>query len=119
MATNMFACSRQIIYDETLPLEMTAAALELDRLRKGFAELFDRAAQAVQLAGYEQDDAVLERYLIVRTADGTEVTIGAEWLADRERLIGYIVESLHGFPGIDMDFLGVSIIGIRVKAVVE
>jgi len=153
----MSARNRQVVYNETLPLVMSAAALDLERLRRGFAELFDRAAQAVQLAGYDQDDAVFERYLIVRTADGAEVTIKADWLADRERLIGHLAESLdrgrrhkdtkeegtkarrHGGTereritsyelritkaetqkrASDVDLSGVSIIGIRVEAVVE
>ena len=114
----MSASNRHVVFDETVAMEMSAAALDLDCLRKGFAELFDRAARAVQLAGYEQDDAVFERYLLVRTADGAEVTIEANWLADRERLIRHIVESLRGFPGVEMDFLGVSIVGVRVEAVV-
>jgi hypothetical protein len=114
----MSARSRQVVYNETLPMEMAAAALDLERLRMGFAELFDRAAQAVQLAGYEQDDAVFERYLLVRTAEGAEVSIGAEWLADRERLIGHIAESLdRSVRGVDLS--GACIIGIRVEAVVD
>ena len=114
----MSARSRQVVYNETLPMEIAAAALDRERLRRGFAELFDRAAQAVQLAGYEQDDSVFERYLVVRTADGAEVSIVAEWLADRERLIGHIIESLGGFP-VDADLSRVCIIGVRVEAVVE
>jgi len=149
-----------MVYDETLPMEMSARALDLARLRRGFAELFDRAAQAVQLAGYEQDDAVLERYLLVRAADGAEVVVSAEWLADRERLIGHLAvcvdlgrrhqatkgeritnyelritnaETLRSRKAekpkrrngetskcaLGMDLSGISIIGIRVEAVVE
>jgi hypothetical protein len=115
--------SRQVVYNEKLPLEMAAAALDLERLRRGFAELFDRAAQAVQLAGYEQDDAAFERYLLVRTADGAEVSTKAEWLADRERLIGHIAEETQKAKtqkrASDVDLADVLIIGIRVEAVVE
>ncbi len=125
-------------------MEMSAAALDLERLRRGFAELFDRSAQAVQLAGYEQDDAVFERYLVLRTADGAEVSIGAAWLADRERLIGHIAGSLdrgrrhegtvrERITNYELritnaetrklasgaDLSDVLIIGIRVEAVVE
>jgi len=114
----MSARSRQVVYHETLAMEMSAAALDLERLRRGFAELFDRAARAVQLAGYEQDDAVFERYLFVRTAEGAEALIGAEWLADRGRLVRHIAESLVGcVTGVDLS--GVCIKGIRVEAVVD
>lgn len=140
----MSARSRRVVYNETLPLEMAAAALDLEHLRRGFAELFDGAAQAVQLAGYEQDDAVFERYLALQTADGAEVTIGAAWLANRERLIGHIAESVdrgrrheatkreritnyelritNAEPpkcALGVDLSGVLIIGIRVEAVIE
>ncbi len=108
----MSAHHREVVYNETLPMEMAAAALDLERLRRGFAELFDRAAQAVQLAGYEQDDAVFERYLVLRTADGADISIGAEWLADRERLIGDIA-------GVGGDLSRVSIIGVKVKVVFD
>lgn len=114
----MSARSRQVVYNETLPMEMSAAALDLARLRRGFAELFDRAAHAVQLAGYEQDDALFERHLLVRTADGAEVAVRADWLADRERLIGHLAENLgHSVTSVDLSC--VSIIGIGVEAVVE
>ena len=114
----MSARSRQVVYNESLPMEMVAAELDLERLRGGFAELFDRAARAVQLAGYEQDDAVFERYLIVRTAERAEVSIGAEWLADRGRLVRHLAESLDGgVTGVDLS--GVCIKGIRVEAVVD
>ena len=115
----MSARSRQIVYNETLPVEVSAAAIDLERLRKGFAELFDRAAQAVQLAGYEQDDALFERYLVLRTAEGAEVTIEAEWLADRERLIRHIAEGVRGSNAVGVDLSCVSIIAVRVEAVVE
>lgn len=115
----MSARSRQVVFNETLPLEMAVAALDLERLRRGFAELFDRAARAVQLVGYEQDDALFERYLVLRTVDGTEVTTGAEWLADRERLVRHIAGSVHGSNTASVELSPVSIIGIRVEAVVE
>jgi len=111
------------VFDETLPLEMTASDLDLERLRRAFAELFDRGAQAVQLAGYEQDDAVFERYLVLRTANGAEVVVRADWLADRERLIRQIADETQKAETqkrtTEVDLSEVSIVGIRVEAVVE
>ena len=112
----MYARSRQVVYDETLPIEMAAAELDLERLRRGFAELFDRAAQAVQLAGYEQDDVVLERFLIVRTVCGEEMTLSAEWLSDRERLVQHLVRECRGIIGQRLDFSDVRVIGLRIAA---
>ena len=119
MAIHKSACARRIVYNETNPLEMTVDRLDLERLRKGFAELFDRAAQAVQLAGYEQDDAVFDRYLLVQVADGAKVSIRADWLADRERLVGHITSELHGEIGGAWKLADVQLVGIGVVAVLE
>ena len=115
----MSARSRQVVYNETLPVKMAAAALDLERLRRGFAELFDRAAHAVQLAGYEQDDAVLERYLVVRVAEGAEVSIRADWLADRERLVDHVTSKLNDAIGGSWKLSVVQLVGISVVAVLE
>jgi hypothetical protein len=111
--------TRRVVYAETVPIEMRVGDLDLDRLRRGFAELFDRAAQAVQLAGYEQDDAVLERFLIVRSAGGEEIVVRADWLADRERLVRQIAAGLEDRSRGPVDVADVQIVGARVEAVVE
>jgi len=101
----MSPSTRRVVFAETIPIEMRVDDLDLGRLRRGFAELFDRAAHAVQLAGYEQDDAVLERFLIVRSAYGEEVVVRADWLEDRSRG--------------PLDVSEVQIVGARVEAVLE
>ena len=111
--------TRRVVYAETVPIEMRVDDLDLDRLRRGFAELFDRAAHAVQLAGYEQDDAVLERFLIVRSAYGEEVVVRADWLADRERLIRQIAAELEDRSRGPLDVSDVQIVGARVEAMLE
>jgi len=110
---------RRVVYAETVPIEMRVDGLDLDRLRRGFAELFDRAAQAVQLAGYEQDDAVLERFLIVRSAYGEEIVVRADWLADRERLADDVASELERAIGGTRKPLDVQLIKIKVVAVLE
>ena len=100
-------------------MEMTVADLDLDRLRRCFAELFDRAAHAVQLAGYEQDDAVLERFLVVRSALGEEVAARADCLADRERLLNHTTAAVEAESGASADTHELTIVGLRVVAVVE
>jgi hypothetical protein len=98
---------------------MTASDLDLEKLRRCFAELFDRAAHAVQLAGYEQDDAVLERSLMVRRAGGEEVVVRADWLLDRERLVRQIMAGLEDRSCGPLDVSEVQIVGARVEAVLE
>lgn len=119
----MSAHAHRVLHNESLPMAMAVDALDLERLRRGFAELFDRAAQAVQLAGYEQDDAVLQRYLVVRAGGGEEFSVKAEWLADGERLIRHIAEETQKAKTQKrvsaLERTEVSIIGIRVEAVVE
>ncbi len=111
--------NRMFVYNESLPLEMAVDRLDLERLRRGFAELFDRAAQAVQLAGYEQDDAVVERYMLVRTAEGAETSIVADWLADRERLVSHVHSELHRAFGDGCNPSDVQVVGVRVVAFLE
>ncbi|MFH1111398.1 MAG: hypothetical protein V1790_19700 [Planctomycetota bacterium] len=107
------------MYVETVPIEMRVDGLDLDRLRRGFAELFDRAAHAVQLAGHEQDDAVLERFLIVRSAGGADIVVRADWLADRERLVRQIGAGLEDRSRGPVDVSDVQIVGARVEAMLE
>ena len=111
--------TRRVVYDETVPIEMRVDGHDLDRLRRGFAELFDRAAHAVQLAGYEQDDAVLERFLIVRSAYGEEVVVRADWLADRERLVDQVASELGRAIGGTWKPSDIQLIKIKVVAVLE
>ena len=111
--------TRRVVHTETLPIEMTLGGVDLDRLRRGFAELFDRAAHAVQFAGYEQDDAVLERFLVVRSALGEEVAARADWLTDRERLLSRTRVAVGAESGASADMHELTIVGLRVVAVVE
>jgi hypothetical protein len=111
--------TRRVVYAETVPIEMRVDDLDLDRLRRGFAELFDRAAHAVQLAGYEQDDAVLERFLIVRCAGGEEIVVRADWLADRERLAEHIASELERAVDGTWTPSDVQLTKIKVVAVLE
>lgn len=113
--------TRRVVYAETVPIEMRVDGPDLRRLRRGFAELFDRSAQAVQLAGYEQDNAVLERFLIVRSAYGEEVVVvvRADWLADRERLVDHVASELERAIDGTWKPSDVKLIKIKVVAVLE
>jgi N-methylhydantoinase A len=57
-------------------------------LRRAFSGLMDRAAHAVQLEGYEQDDSLLERSVDMRyRGQAHELTVPLESLGDVDRLL--------------------------------
>lgn len=87
---------RSKLFEETVSVTWSLSEIDLDALRRGFAPPFDRAAHAVQLAGFEQDDAVIERYLRCRVGDRPPVDIPADSMSDRSRMIEDVVLALRG-----------------------
>ncbi len=86
---------RSKLFEETVPVAWPLSEIDLESLRRSFAPPFDRAAHAVQLAGFEQVDAVIERYLVCRVGDRPPVDIPADSLSDRSRMIEHIVSTLR------------------------
>ena len=86
---------RSKLFEETVSVTWPLSEIDLDALRRGFAPPFDRAAHAVQLAGFEQDDAVIERYLRCRVGDRPPVDVPADSLSDRSRMIENVVTTLR------------------------
>ena len=107
------------LYTETLPVEFSLNDLDLDVLRRRFAEVFDRAAHAVQLAGFEQDDAIIERYVICRLGERTELAVTAESLSDRERLSRHVTETIRLRTGPSTVQSDVRIVGLKVEARID
>jgi N-methylhydantoinase A/oxoprolinase/acetone carboxylase beta subunit len=69
-------------FPEALPVE------HLDELRRAFLTLMDAAAAAVQRAGYDLDDCVVERFVTLRyQGDAQSRTIEAESLTELDRLL--------------------------------
>lgn len=60
---------RRVVFDETVEMIFDPAGQDLAALRRAFLSPFDRAAHAVQVLGYEQDDAVIERFLLCQVDD--------------------------------------------------
>ncbi|MFQ5463488.1 MAG: hypothetical protein ACE5E5_12805 [Phycisphaerae bacterium] len=71
----------------TAPLETAIEALELDRLRVVFRELFDEADRRLQRTGYDHDEVEVRRFLLCRRRGGETVRISTDSLADRTILI--------------------------------
>ncbi len=62
--------------------------IDLDRLRRAVAVLMEKGAQAIQVDGYEQDDAELDRLMVVRfRGENRTITIPIESLTDLDRLL--------------------------------
>ena len=70
--------ARKRIVSDSFPFETPSAATDADTVRKGFGVLFDRVAREVQRCGYDLDDVIVTRYVVLRTDDGHTTDIEAE-----------------------------------------
>lgn len=118
---------RELAYQEDAAFVANLDRISMDELRRAFAPMFDRAAHAVEAAGYAQDDSVVVRKVRCRHQSGSErsAVSGDEWfveaesLSDQERLNSRIrlaaresgVEALA-----DGDII---VSGLRVEAFIE
>lgn len=104
------------LFAETVPVDWPADDLELGPLREGFALLFDRAAHAVQLAGYEQDDALIDRSLICEVAGVGQVPVPSVFLGDLGRLRRLVDESVQRAAGRVVPVTSVRVVALAVEA---
>jgi len=110
---------RESIYSEILDVDFLATDIDLDRLRRDLAGPFDRAAHAVQIAGYEQDDAVIERELLCRLDGGEAVRIPVGPLADRDAFMAHFLGAVSSKLDRPTSAEQIRIIGLRVEAILE
>ena len=110
---------RKHLWEATLPVDFAALDVDLDRLRRGFAALFDDAARAVQLAGYQQDDTVLERLLLCRIGEKVERMITVDCLSDRSRFLDHIRAQALGPADAPSRLRAVRIVGLKVVSVLD
>lgn len=118
---------RELAYQENAAFVANLDRISMDELRRAFAPMFDRAAHAVEAAGYAQDDSVVVRLIRCRHQSGSERcgVSGDEWtaeadsLSDQERLISRIRLAARE-AGIEAQAEGDIIIsGLRVEAFIE
>ncbi|MCO6436382.1 MAG: hypothetical protein J5J06_04765 [Phycisphaerae bacterium] len=124
--------SRRVVFDETVEVSFDPRQDPLEMLRRAFLAPFDRAAHAVQVLGYEQDDAVIERHLLCQATGGmvpsepnseaapvrTTVEVPAEGLSDAGSFNAALKQSLN-VRGHEAEFDEVRIVALRVVAVLE
>ena len=104
------------LFTEAVSVDWTVADLDIDTVRRTFAPLFDRAAHAVQLAGYEQDDALIDRSLTCRTNGIGDVQIPADSLGDVRRLRRDIRRAVDAAAGREIPASAVKLVALTVKA---
>ncbi len=68
-------------YQQDLPPH---AALATDVLKRAFAPLVEQAADDVQSAGFEQDDCIMDRYILLRSPAQPDLAVAIESLTDEE-----------------------------------
>lgn len=110
---------RRIVFDDTVPFDAPLTGIDLDPIRRVFSDLFDRAAQALSHAGYDQDDAVVERYLICRAADTLDHEIPADFFSDARRLTEHVTSAVRAAGAGEFGRAEIRIIGLKAVATLE
>jgi hypothetical protein len=80
-------CIRELLHSETLPVDFAIDDLNIDLLRRQFSGLLDRAALAVNRAGLDLDDVIVERYLLCSNGRDPVIPVAAEPLGNRAGLL--------------------------------
>jgi len=110
---------RESIYSEDVDVDLPADTVDLDHLRRALVGPFDRAAHAVQIAGYEQDDAVIERELLCRIDEVETVRIPVGPLADGDAFAAHLLRVAASKVDHPVAIKQVRIIGLCVEAILE
>jgi hypothetical protein len=109
---------REVVFEETVSFEARLEEIDVDRLRRFFSALFDRAASAVNRAGFDLDDAVIENAVLCGCDESiVEVPIG--FFSDRAALMVAVERALSGQDDIVRGATGLVILGVRSRVLVE
>jgi len=87
---------RTVIHEETVPCNVPLDELDLDWLRRQFSALFDRAAGAVNRAGYDLDDVIVERFVTTSAENRERLHTAPHSLSDSDRFVREITAALRG-----------------------
>ncbi len=116
-ATGMLVAD--IVRDDTVSIPRHDR-VDLELLRRHFADMMEQAARDVQADGYEQDDSLLERYADVRyRGQSHELVIPVESLTDERRLIAPFHDAHRRRYGYAMEEEPVEIVTLRTRCIVS
>lgn len=102
-----------LAHDAALRGEPTG--LNLDALRRQWADLCDRMAEKLFAAGLDFDDVELLRRLVIRV-DAAEIELDAEFLSDARILLQSLQRQLRA-RGLDAGAAPPTVVGLKVCAV--
>ena len=109
---------RETLFDQTKDHADRFISLDFDRLRCEMMTLFESAAHAVQVAGYEQDDAVIDRFVICRVG-GHDITMSVNYQSTHAAFESAMRKQLQQRKVEDIESDGVAIVALRVTATLE
>jgi hypothetical protein len=107
-----------VLGTEELRVAWRADAIPLDELQVAFADLFERAAYVVQCKGYEQDDTIVDRFLLCRNAERTYV-VEASFISDGRLLVEQLKRDLRVACGGAVELSNVTVVGLRVVTILD
>lgn len=110
---------RRVVFDESRPAEIPLAGLEIKALRESYLPVLEAAARAVQVAGHEQDDAVFDRFIVLKLPNARETTMAAQWFAFPDRFLADVREHLNTVVPEDVELEDVTIVAVGVRATLE
>jgi len=64
MSTRRIQPDRKVVFEDVLPVDASLTEVRSYRIRVAFSTLLDAAARAVQSAGFDLDDVIVERLLV-------------------------------------------------------
>ena len=92
----------QTIFECGADWDVSLAQIDLDEVRRKFSELFDQAAHANTLAGFDLDDVLVDRHVVCSMDGVTRITVSADHLSDRDRFVAHVLskanDANHGGP---------------------
>ncbi len=109
---------RKTLFDQTKDHADRFSTLDFDRLRREMLALFEAAAHAVQVAGYEQDDAVIDRFVVCRVGD-CDMTMPVNYLSTPAAFESAMRQQLQRGKVEDVESDDVTIVALRVTATLE
>lgn len=105
----------RILFVESSPVQFSLERLDLEAIKRGFSDLFDRAAERVFRLGLDLDDVTIERFMDCRIADGERHRVEDPSISDVVRLRNGIVAQIELVAGGSLSAGGVTIVTLGVE----